>query len=186
MVNDKLSFRSLFDPQKLGASLKEVASEVIQTESQDVTSRWFHSDWGCDLFLWFDERRNIIKQQVSFCGQIVEWNVVEGVKTGYILENEDALDPNKNASQVIRFDETPVKTSISQALDLIGYSYALNEIERQIVKKNFVESPRISTMLPQDFIDFYGPHQKASAPRRWIVLRYYWRRLIYFMKWLTR
>src|SRR4051794_6420331 len=113
-----------FDPVELGKSLKEVATDVIATTHADVVSRWFHSSKDADLFIWMDKNNNIIKQQLSYYGQVVEWNAVEGLKTGHIVTDE-ARD-RKQGSEILRFDEVPQVTSIQQATQLLNNITALS------------------------------------------------------------
>ena len=47
---------------------------------QNVGSHWYHSDQDADIYIWLDEVGNVIKQQVNFVGQVVEWNIVEVLK----------------------------------------------------------------------------------------------------------
>ena len=61
-----------FSGKTIGKSLKEVAVDFIETDSQNVVSRWYHGTQSTDLFTWVDREHNIIKQQLSFNGQIVE------------------------------------------------------------------------------------------------------------------
>ena len=161
-----------FDPQEIGRSLQEVSVEVVQTESQNVLSRWFHSTKDVDLYIWTDERNNIIKQQLSFLGQVVEWNILEGVKTGVVCEEEGELEGSGvKGSELIRFDETPQPTSIKMAEDLIRYVENLNEQDRSSILKNFSESPRMDKIDPEEFVRKYGRIQSGlRKPSLWAKL----------------
>jgi hypothetical protein len=125
----------LLDPRRLGESFEKVSSEVIQTEMQYVISQWFHSSYDSDLFVWTDLKNNIIKQQVSICGQVVEWNLLEGVRTGMVLE-EDSADETKG-SEVIRFDASVQRSSVSLACQVIQHINELNSEVRELIISNF-------------------------------------------------
>src|SRR4051812_41729358 len=94
----------LFDAEQIGKSLREVAVDVIETEGSTILSRWFHSKHDVELFLWTDAENNVIKHQVTFYGQAVEWNVFEGVKTGVIVEHENSLGDGV-VNETIQFDQ---------------------------------------------------------------------------------
>ncbi len=96
-----------FNPQRIGGSLREIDVSLIQTENEKVLSRWFHGPDEADLFIWTDERNNVIKQQVTFCGQIVEWNVLDGIRTGVVIEQEYE-NASMAASETIQFDGPPL------------------------------------------------------------------------------
>ena len=150
---------TFFNPKRIGASLKEVSKDYIQTESQDVISRWLHSEQDADLFLWIDEKKNIIKQQLSFHGQVVEWNLIEGVKTGFIFEDDSKTDegqsPTMDASELIRYDESPQGNTLQQAFELIRHIEALTDIERKKIQDNFKKDPSLGNISPEAFLEKY-------------------------------
>ena len=136
-MKDKI-FPRFFSAADLGKSFREVAVDVIRTEHQDIENRWYHSAKDADLFVWVDSEKNIIKQQLSFYGQVIEWNVIEGVRTGCVLEHED--DDNtlkRRSSDVIQFDRHPQFSSLKQALDLLKNITVLKDEERQCLMENF-------------------------------------------------
>jgi hypothetical protein len=155
---------SYYNSKFLGENLIEVSEEVIKTERQDIKARWFHGDLDIDLFLWSDEQKNLIKQQFCLCGQVVEWNLVEGVKTGYteVIESQGAK--TLDASETVKMDTCVNKAAVQQAVEIIGYVPGLNDIEKQSICKNYRENPRIDSMDPRDFVDFYGyAHEKSAS-----------------------
>lgn len=165
------SFPKYFNPEELGKSLKEVAVDVIKTNSKDVISRWFHSAKDADLFIWLDDNKNILKQQLSYYGQVVEWNVVEGVKTGHIVEEEDN-DRQAPSSEILNFDQTPQSTNIEQALRLLECITALGEDERRLLSANFRKLGSSQNMPPEEFIARFGsylqrPHASGGNSSWW-------------------
>ncbi len=75
--------------KEIARNLREVAVDVIETEGTSIVSRWFHAADDVDLLIWTDDEKTIIKYQVSLFGQVVEWNMFDGVKTGVIIEIEE-------------------------------------------------------------------------------------------------
>lgn len=126
-----------FNAERIGESLKEVSSDVMRVESRDIVGRWFHSSDEADLFLWTDEQKQIVKQQISFYGQVVEWNAVEGTKTGVVIEEENSEQPTIKASEVIRFDERPQIQPVGLAVDVIQHISALTKDEQAQIIGNF-------------------------------------------------
>jgi hypothetical protein len=148
-------FPRFFNAEELGKSLKEVATDVIATQGdQKVISRWFHSSKDADLFIWLDSRQNVIKQQLTFFGQVVEWNVIEGVKTGLIVEDE--TPSNIKSSEIVHFDLTPQKAPLEQAKALLGFISALKDDERQLLVTNFTGIGRSTPVDPQEFVERFG------------------------------
>lgn len=130
---------SFFEPSRAGKSLKEVGVDYLKVESKNITSRWFHSNHDVDLFLWLDEYSQVIKQQVSFCGQIVEWNVLDGLKTGVVIEEEVASgEENKiDQSEMIQFDPRPQKQAITLAVEVIQNIETIEDLIRSHLLTNF-------------------------------------------------
>jgi hypothetical protein len=100
-----MPFPRFFNAEEIGHSLKEVSPLLLKTTHPEITSRWFHSSQDADLFIWFDRNQGVIKQQISFFGQVVEWNIVEGLKTGLVIEEE--IRGHARASEMVCFDARP-------------------------------------------------------------------------------
>ncbi|MCC7405645.1 MAG: hypothetical protein IT288_14695 [Bdellovibrionales bacterium] len=161
-----------FNARDIGESLEEVAVDIIKTESQNITSRWLHSAKEADLFIWKDEKENIIKQQMSFCGQIVEWNILEGIKTGVVLEDEN--EPSGvEGSEVVRFDEDPQVASVKQAIEVLRHVLALTETDREILLTNFNKAPVAHHLAPEEFLRRYGPNSPKSPQSWWARLKHW-------------
>jgi hypothetical protein len=155
-----------FNAQKIGGSLREVDVSLIQAETESVVSRWFHGPHEADLFIWTDERNNVIKQQVSFCGQIVEWNVLDGIRTGMVIERE-LEDASMNASEIIQFDGAPIESSIRLALDLIKHVNSLDEKTKGELVDQLTRRPSFATLAPDEILRRYG----SSRDTVWHRLR---------------
>lgn len=144
----------LCDLRQLGRGVQEMSYDVLRKGNDTVISRWFHSKEKADLFVWQDDRGNIIRQQVLVYGQVVEWNIIEGVKTGMQLDfeaDEDSRDPE------IRFDDTPHAATLSQALEFISHMTSVRDGLRDALYDNFIKSPKASEMDPREFVDQFGP-----------------------------
>jgi len=158
-----------FNGKTVGRSLKEVAVDMIKTENEDLVSRWYHSTTGTDLFTWADRRDNIIKQQLNFNGQVVEWNCLEGIKTGVVIEQDMENEANQttisketqkdeakvNPSETIKFDQKPQTNSVDLALEILKYT----EIEIKLLDQligNFKDPQNIESMNPEAFLNRFG------------------------------
>lgn len=165
---------SLFNAQEIAKSLKEVAVDIIQTEHHEVVSRWFHSNKDADLFIWLDESMRIIKQQITFCGQVVEWNAVEGVRTGFVFEDE--TKPQSSASEIIRFDGAPIKAAIQQATEILNGMNQLEQTERQTLVENFLSPTNLRLLSYGEF------YQRLSRPKKSRQPHYFFANLRRFLK----
>jgi hypothetical protein len=153
-----------FDPKMLGETLKEVATDFIAGGQGDFISRWFHSSKDADFFVWYDSRKNIIKQQLTFYGQVVEWNVIEGLRTGVIVESES--ESHMNPSETIFFDQGVQSETVEQGMQLVRHISGLNDIEREQIVRCF----RMREGSPVDGSRFAAGMERliaqAPAPRR--------------------
>ena len=125
-----------FEPKKVGEDLSEVALELLNVENYQVESRWFHSQFETDLFIWSDQKGVIIKQQLSFYGQVVEWNAFEGTRTGVILEDEVGASGIK-PSEVVQFDASASDTTINMAIEIISNITKIKEPLKDKIITNF-------------------------------------------------
>ena len=158
-------FPRYFSAEDLGQSLREVASEMIKTSRRDVLSRWFHSAKDADLFIWSDLKHNIIKQQLSFYGQVVEWNVIEGVKTGHVVVEEGR--GLTRGSEFLNFDQSPQIQAIEQAVLLLRHVPELKNSERDQLAANFRCLKASQNMPAEELVQRFGPWigNLAGTPR---------------------
>lgn len=145
---------TFFDPTLLGRKMREISVDIIRTEKQQVTSRWFHTP-DADLFIWQDEKSHVIKQQVSFSGLIIEWNVVNGVRTGVLIEEEQDDKQGIPGSEVIHFDKNVSQNSIGQAIQLVEAVEAVDSSIKKILLYNFQNSPSLDTMSSKEIFKSY-------------------------------
>lgn len=171
------TFPHLFDPIELGNTLKEVATDLIHTSTnQDVTSRWFHSVQDADLFIWLDDHQCVIKQQLSFYGTVVEWNAVEGLKTGLVIEEErDGVERHRTDSELIQFDQQPQKNTVVQAMELIKHVVSLTPHERGLLMNNFANTASSVCMDAEEFHRRFG--ELLPKPGASMIMQTRWRRL---------
>ena len=170
MLKNGAETYSIFDAAALGKTLRETTVRTVKTDIQDITTVWCHSDRGIDLFYWKDERNNIIKQQMQFQGQVAEWNVIEGTRTGVVIEEE------KEGRSVahISYDESPMGLTVDQIVHILSQASALRPLERDCLIKNFVESRHFGTLSSKEVLSLYG------QPRTWSnLLMAWWDRFIY-------
>ena len=146
-------------PQKIGETLQEVSAEVLETESEPLMTRWFHSDQDVDVFYWVDSRSNVIKQQVSLFGQVVEWNILEGVRTGLRIEVEES--GKTEAVTGMHYDQAPLKYAIGQAIGLLSHAHRIHEKDRNALVANFEQNPTMEKMDVKEFYQRFGKTDKS-------------------------
>jgi hypothetical protein len=124
----------LFNPREIGESLRKVASDLLRVEEREVETHWYHSKKDADLFFWKDHDRRIIKQQVSYFGQVVEWNMAEGIKTGLAIEEEG--ERGIKGSSLVRYDAEPQRHAVDQGAQIIEHVEGLAPVDRDTLVFN--------------------------------------------------
>jgi hypothetical protein len=145
--------------KQVGKSLREIAVDLIKTESEDLVSRWYHGTSNTDLFTWADRCDNIIKQQLNVNGQVVEWNCLEGVKTGVVIEldmeNKETPENKVGTSESIQFDSKPQGYSVTLALEILANVDMDVKLREQLIG-NFRNPQNIDSMTPEAFMKRFG------------------------------
>lgn len=98
MTSSSSNFQ-LSDLVEQGATLVEKAVDVHVIDGAEFIARWYYSPRDADLMIWFDAEQRIDRYQLNSGGQIVDWSRSEGLKTGFIVEIELAID-GKNSKAV--------------------------------------------------------------------------------------
>lgn len=174
-----VSYPRFFNPERIGQSLKEVSSDLLQAEAQNIIGRWFHSADEIDLFIWTDENKKIVKQQLTLFGQVVEWNIIEGTKTGVVIEEEERVNEGGarvKASEMIRFDDRPQVQPLGLAMDVIQNTPALSFDEQQEVIGNFFRGQRFRKQDDEQFVARYGRHLTSAGTKLTL-----WQRFLNFL-----
>lgn len=179
-IVDQFEYPIVFDAEGVGRSMREMAVEIIDADRNSVVSRWYQASHFTDLYVWEDSKNNVIKQQLHVCGQIVEWNIIEGVRTGFVMDESgsdiDDFTFARNSSNVvanIKYDTAPMATSIAQAQQILQQVGVIDERYKASLIDNFVSSPIASEMDPSEFLQRYGvyspPEDSFDRLRRFIA-----------------
>ncbi len=172
----------VFDALTLGASLQRLAVDVVRGESTDFMSRWFRSAIGdADLVIWTDGENRIVKYQLCFYGQVIDWNPINGTRTGLVVEEEvevprapRAGDPNFEVAETIRFDRTAQTAVVSQAIQVLRYVPDLDQADRASLIFNLRESPKLHKNARERALKTWAPKiDEITSTRR----PTFWRRL---------
>ncbi|MAF91572.1 MAG: hypothetical protein VX583_11730 [Bdellovibrionota bacterium] len=182
MGESKLKLKQqLFDPVMAAQSFFQVSDEVLKTDKQDVMSRWYGGFEGVDFFTWSDQKGNFIKLQLNFCGQIFEWNIVHGIRTGFVAMDEEPAHFHKTES--IQYDETAQSPFIDTAVIFIKNMNCLSPEEKQEMLKNIKGNTNIDNMSGEGFWEKFGyPEVKYSESKSLMGFKILWHNVKSFFK----
>ncbi len=131
--------RSLpFDTTILGQSLRPISSDVMKTEAHNLVSQWYQSKYDLNLFIWKDEHGVIIRQQLTFFGVVADWNIMEGARTGAVLEGERSRFVA--TSDTIQLDPKPNPLILEQARKITESATVLPDLDRGQCARNWVQA----------------------------------------------
>jgi hypothetical protein len=192
-------FARLFDAEALGATFMHLAVDVTRGEATDFTSHWYRARRGeADLVIWTDGARRIIKHQLCFFGQVVEWTAIHGTRTGFLFEEhadseagegveDDSFMPSAAAlgtgfdeaesdavSEMIRFDSQIQGTAVQQAIQILSRVPSLSDEDRSALIFNLRQSPRMHKNARERALKIWAPRvDDLHSDRR----PTFWRRL---------
>jgi hypothetical protein len=179
----------LFDAEKLGLSFQQLAVDVVKGETTDFMSRWFRATKGeADLVIWTDGEKRIIKHQICFYGQVVDWNPINGTRTGLIIEEEvnfnqvdgaaagpELIPHDSEVSETIRFDHVSQSSVVAQAVALLLRVPELSENDRASLIYNLKQSPKLHKNARERALKVWAPKvdeiTSTKRPTFWKRLR---------------
>ena len=103
-----------YDLAGLAKSLQLTSIDVIKTSNMDIESHWFRSSGPADLYFWKTHNK-IVKHQISLYGQVVEWNEFDGVKTGFVQDDEENY-----GADIVSFDKEINEAVVEQAIEFLS------------------------------------------------------------------
>ncbi|MCA1828399.1 MAG: hypothetical protein ABR567_23255 [Myxococcales bacterium] len=114
-----------------GSRLREVRKDLLR-QKPGQTQRWFQGPDGCDLFLWYDERRGLSQIQLTVEQRVVEWTLAEGLRTGRVVAF-NPLRPLTDQSR-LEFDARPDGDALELARVLLESAQG-DELTFMLVRK---------------------------------------------------
>ncbi len=166
-------FMTVFSAARLGEAVKQVGVDYISVDQHRVETKWFRSGEDVDLVVWTDMAGTIIKQQLTFFGQVLEWNLVDGLKTGLIVEEETGQQESP-ASEMVRYDLVrPLDATVQQGVELLSSIACLSPQLRDGLVQNVVKPVRLRDWPAGKVMLNFGSSAESTNPRRspssWIV-----------------
>ncbi len=138
---------SLYSPEKVGISMEAVGTDFIQMQEKEIQTKWFRShETETDIFVWYDSQGKTIKQQVIHMGVVVEWNILDGVRTGILFDTEiqpavkntqTGEEASEAVSESIQYDNIIQRQCLITALEIVKHSKCIDGDLRANLFRNF-------------------------------------------------
>ncbi len=132
--------RFIYCPQSIARNFVEVSSDMVSTPTRKLVIKWYRSS-HVDLQVWLDHGHSkVIRQQFSYMGLVVEWNHIQGVRTGYLQDSLAGEEATNNAQ--VTYDKSIQKESVELVLEVMKLTEGISE--KQEIINNYENSPKIS------------------------------------------
>ena len=135
--------RVVYNPKLIAKKFEQISSDFIETPSHKLVMKWYRSVYT-DLYIWVDqESGGIVRQQFSYLGMIVEWNQIQGVKTGLVVDTpQEETGQKVNTVSNIQYDNRPLQESINSAIEIMKLTHSIDEKEE--ILSNMYNGPKMS------------------------------------------
>lgn len=106
---------SLESIKNLAQNMNFVSFDILHVEQYAVKSHWFRHEQGLDLYYFQKDDGRLVKLHIAFFGQVIEWNPLDGTRTGMMVEEEMGSE----VVETVHFDARANRESLAQCLMII-------------------------------------------------------------------
>lgn len=116
-----------------------VSFDVLQVENQSVKSHWYRHEEGIDIYYFQKEDGHFLKVHISFFGQVIEWNPLDGTRTGLVVEQEQGTE----VVETVHYDARTNDQSIAQSLVIIDNASCISAKLREELREILALGPGV-------------------------------------------
>lgn len=99
----------------LAQNMNFVSFDVLQVEQYSVKSHWYRHEKGLDIYYFQKDDGRLVKLHIAFFGQVIEWNPLDGTRTGLLMEQELGSE----VIETVHFDSRTNTESLAQSLVIL-------------------------------------------------------------------
>lgn len=107
----------------LAQRMNFVSFDTLQMETQSVQSHWYRHEEGLDLYYFQKEDGRLLKLHISCFGQVIEWNPLDGTRTGLLVEEEKGGE----VFETVHYDARANRESVEQSVVIVQNANAIDE-----------------------------------------------------------
>lgn len=141
--------------KSMAQKLQFLSYDSIQMDGMEIKSLWYQYK-DLDFYYFETQDQRLVKLHVAAFGEVVEWNPFDGIRTGLIVQKEQA----QGLFEVMHFDARPNRASIERVQSIIDNAGCLELSQKQKLQ------------------ELFKGHK--AAPRS--VIRYLWQTVSQFFK----
>jgi hypothetical protein len=122
---------SLESIKTLAQKMNFVSFDTLELETQSVKSHWYRHEDGLDVYYFQKDNGQLIKIHISILGQVIEWNPLDGTRTGLLVEREH----DGEVFESVHYDARANLASIQQSLLILENATCLSsELRKELIK----------------------------------------------------
>lgn len=110
----------------LAQRMNFVSFDTIQMEAQSIKSHWYRHEEGIDLYYFQKDDGRFLKLHISCFGQVIEWNPMDGTRTGLMIEEELGGE----VFETVQYDARANRESVEQSVVILENASAIDEALR--------------------------------------------------------
>lgn len=111
----------------LAQRMNFVSFDTLQMERMSVQSHWFRHEDGLDVYYFQKDDGRLIKLHISCFGQVIEWNPMDGTRTGLMIEQEHGGE----VIETVHYDARASHESVKQSVVILENASAIDKTLRQ-------------------------------------------------------
>lgn len=122
---------SLESIKTLAQKMNFVSFDTLELENHSVKSHWYRHEDGLDVYYFQKDNGQLVKIHISILGQVIEWNPLDGTRTGLLVEHEQ----NGEVFESLHYDARANPASVEQSLLILENATCLgSELRDELIK----------------------------------------------------
>lgn len=122
-----------------------VSFDMVKTSQMELRSHWYHYD-HVDLYYFEKQCGEIVKIHISVFGQVIDWNIYDGVQTGLLIEEEVC---DQSTQELVQYDARPNPSTLAQGFLILENAFNIEARIREELAAMLLTRPRLKRSLWQ-------------------------------------
>lgn len=144
-INPLMNLLTIDSIKTLAQRMNFVSFDTLQVEDQSVQSHWFRHEDGLDIYYFQKSDGRFIKLHISILGLVIEWNPMDGTRTGLMVEQEHGGE----VFETVHYDVRANNESVAQSLVILENASCISEPLRQELAVLLKHSDKITAKSSQ-------------------------------------
>lgn len=149
---------SLESIKTLAQKMNFVSFDTLELENHSVKSHWYRHEDGLDVYYFQKDDGRLIKIHISILGQVIEWNPLDGTRTGLLIEQEQ----NGEVFESVHYDARANLASVEQSVVILENAMCLSqELRQELIQ--ILNHTEVTKKRPKSLLARIFSHWRKSA-----------------------